>query len=82
MNLDLGVARSEREPHGTRQRAASIIAPVDSARRGALVRQVPPAEELTKSATKKRQCKMSHPLKERDECAIRATATDAWSEVE
>ena len=37
-------------------RAGNIIGPVDSARRGALVREVPPAEEPAESATKKRQC--------------------------
>ena len=41
--------------------------PVDSVRRGALIRQVPPAEEPAESAAKKRQCVRSHRLKERRE---------------
>ena len=54
----------------------------DSVRRGALVRQVPPAEEPTESAVKKRQCERSHRSKERGECAIRATAAEGWPEAE
>ena len=43
---------------------------------GALVRQVPPAEEPAKSAAKKRQCDRSHRSKERYECATRALAEE------
>ena len=35
------------------------------------MRQIPPAEEPTERATKKRQCDRSHRSKERDECATR-----------
>ena len=81
VSLDLGVTRSEREPHGTCQRAGNIIGPVDSARRRALVREVRPAEEPAESAAEKSQCERSHRSKERDECAIRATAAGGWLEV-
>ena len=54
MSLDLRVIRREREPQDTCQRG-NIIGPVDSAKRGALVRHVPPAEEPTESAANKRQ---------------------------
>ena len=37
-----------------------IIGPVDSARRGALLREVPPIEEPAESAAKKPQCVRSH----------------------
>ena len=50
ISLDLGVTRSERELHGTCQRAGNIIGPVDSARRGALIREVPRAEEPVEGA--------------------------------
>ena len=80
--LDLGVPRREQGPHGTCRRAGNIIGPVDSARRGALVREVPPAEEPAESAAKKGQCEMSHRSKERDEYAIRAIAVGGWPEVE
>ena len=74
------------EPEGysniTCQRARNTIGPVDSARKGVLVRQVPSTEETDESAAKKRQRERSHLSKERDECAIRATVTKAglkWS---
>ena len=51
-SLVIGVTRSEREPHGTCEKAGNIIGSVDSARRGELVRQVQPAEELAESAAK------------------------------
>ena len=54
----------------------SIIGSVDSARRGALVREVPPAEQPAESAAKKRQCERSHRSKECDECATRAPAEE------
>ena len=38
------------------EESRSILDPVDSARKGALVREVPPAEEPAESAAKKRQC--------------------------
>ena len=60
----------------------NIIGPIDSARKGALVRQVPPAEKPTESAAKKRQCERSHWSKERGECAIRVTTAEGWPEVE
>ena len=82
VSLGLGVTRSERGPHGTCLRAANIIGAVDSARREALVREVPLAEELAESATKERQCERNLWSKERDECAIRATAAGSWPEVE
>ena len=72
-----GVTRSEWEPHGTCQRAGNIIGSVDCAR-GALVRQVPPAEEPAESVAKKRQCDKSHRSKERDECATRTSVTEGW----
>ena len=56
-------------------KSRNIIDSVDCAR-GALVRQVPPVEELAESATKKRQCDRSHRSKERDECATRAPAEE------
>ena len=65
VSLYFGITRSEREPHGTCQRAGNIIGAVDTARRGALVRQVSPAEEPTESAAKKRQCERSHWSKDR-----------------
>ena len=52
----------------------NIIDSVDGARRGALARKVPPAEQPAESAAKKRQCESSHRSKERDECATRASA--------
>ena len=60
----------------------NMIRPIDSARRGALVRQVPPAEKPTGSTGKNRQCERSHWSKKCDECAIRATTAEGWSEVE
>ena len=65
-SLDFWVIRNEPESRGICQRAGSIIGSVDSARRGALVRQVPPAEEPAESAAKKRQYERSHWAKERD----------------
>ena len=59
-----------------------MIDPVDSVRRGALVREVLPAEEPAESAVKKCQCKRIPRSKERDKCAIRATAARGWPEVE
>ena len=59
-----------------------MIGPVDNARRGALVRQISLAEEPTESAAKKRQCETSHRSKERDECAIRATAAEGRPEMD
>ena len=82
VSLGLGVTRSERGPHGICQRAGNIVDPFDNARRGALVRELPPTEETANSATKKRQCESSHRTKERDEYAIRATAVGGWAEVE
>ena len=73
------VTRSEHEPRGTCQRVGNTIGTVDSARRGALVRQLPPAEEPAESDAKKRQCEKSHRLKERDECATRASAEEGKS---
>ena len=78
VRLDFGVTWSEREPCGTCKRAGKVIGPVDSARKGALVLEVPPAEEPAESAAKKRQCERSHRSKEHDECAIRATAAGGW----
>ena len=63
----------------TYQRAGNIIGTVDSARREAFVRQVPPAEEPIESASKKRQCDRSHRSKERDEGATRASAEEGES---
>ena len=57
----------------------NIIGSVDSARRGALVPPVPPAEEPAESAAKKCQCDRSHRSKERDECATRASAKEGDS---
>ena len=82
VSLDLGVTRSERGPHGTCQRAGNIIGPVDSTRREALVREVPPVESPAESVAKKCQCERTYWLKERGECAISATAARGWSEVE
>ena len=48
-----GVTRSEQEPSGTCQRAENIIGTVESARRGALVRQVSLAEKPAESAVRK-----------------------------
>ena len=64
------------------KRVGNIIGPFDSSKRGALVREVPPAEEPAESAAKKRQCERSHRSKERDECAIRATVAGGWPGVE
>ena len=71
------VTRSEREPHGTCQRAGNITGSVYSAR-GALVHQVPPAEEPTKSTAKKRQCDRRHRSEERNYGATTASATEGW----
>ena len=57
----------------------NIIGSADSARRGELVRSVPPAEEPAESAAKNRQCDRSHRSKERDECATRASAKEGDS---
>ena len=46
--------------------------------RGALVRQVPLAEEPAESAAKKRQCDRRHLSKEHDECATRTSVTGGW----
>ena len=70
------------KPHSTCPIAGNIIYPFDSARREALVRDVPPAEAPAESAAKKRQCERSHRSKEREDCAIRATATGGWPEEE
>ena len=50
--------------------------------RSASTYTVPPAEKQVESAAKKHQCKRSHRSEERDACAIRATATGGWPEVE
>ena len=71
--------RSKSEPLRTCQRAGSHRGTVDTARRGALIRQVSSAEEPTESAAKKRQCERSHRPKERDECATRASAEEGES---
>ena len=63
----------------TCQRAENIIGTVDCARRGTLVRQVPPAGEPAESAAKKCQCDRSHRSKKRDECAIRVSAEEGES---
>ena len=55
------------------------ISSVDRARRGALVRQVPPVEEPAESAAKKHQCNRSHRSNEREECATRAPAEEGDS---
>ena len=73
------VTRSEQEPRDTCQRVGNIIGTVDSVRRGALVRQVPSAEEPAESAVKKRQCERNHRSKERDECTTRALAEEGES---
>ena len=58
----------EREPYDyLPEESRGIIGPVDSARRGALVREVPSIEEPAKSAAKKGQCVRSHLPKERRE---------------
>ena len=49
----VGVTRSEQKLRGTCQRAGNIISTVDSAMRGALVRQVSSAEEMAQSAVRK-----------------------------
>ena len=41
---------------------------------GALVREVPPAEELAESVAKERQCLRYHRSKEREESATSATS--------
>ena len=56
----------------------NIIGPVDSARRKALIRQVPAAEEPAESASNKDQCDRSHRSKERDEFATRTSVTAGW----
>ena len=56
-----------------------IVGTVDSARRTALVRQVPPTEESAESAAKERQCERSHQSKECDECATRVSAEEGES---
>ena len=53
-----------------------VIGPVDSAKRGELLRDVPPAEGPAESAAKKRQCERSNRPKERDEFAVKATAAE------
>ena len=73
MSLELGyssVTRSERETVPTDQKAGNIIGSVDNARRGALVRQVPLAEEPAESAAKKRQCVRNHRPHERENLVI------------
>ena len=71
------------EPDGYSKNGLSesrnIAGLVDSTKRRALVREVPPAEEPAESATKKRQCERSHRSKERDECATRASAEEGDS---
>ena len=54
----------------------NTIGSVDSARKRALVCEVPPGEEPTERAAKKRQCKKRHRSKERDECATKASAEE------
>ena len=81
--LDVEVTRSTREPHDyLPEESRNIIGPVDSARREALVREVPPAEEPAESAPNKRRCERSHRSEERDECAIKATDAGSWPDVE
>ena len=63
----------------TCQKVGNIIGSVDCTR-GALVRQVPSAEEPAGSTAKKRQRDRSHQSKERDECATRTSATGGWPE--
>ena len=80
--LGVEITRSERQLHNCLpEESRNIIGPVDSARRRALVREVPSAEKPADSAAKKRQCERSHRSKERDECAIRATVAGGWPEV-
>ena len=74
MNEDPPVPAKEQETSSARSTAP--------ANREALVREVPPAEEPANGAAKKQQCERSHLSKERDECAIRATAAGGWPEVE
>ena len=74
-SLDLGVTLNEREPHGTCQRAGNITGPVDSAKRGALVR------EYHRPRNRPRALRRSASVKgatgrTSDECAIRASAEE------
>ena len=49
--------------------------------RGALVRQVLPAEEPAESAAEKRQCDKRQRSKKRDDCATRTSATGGWTRI-
>ena len=72
-----------RVPHDhLTEESMNILGPVDIARRAALVRESPPAEEPAESAAKNSQCERSHRLKERDEYTIRVTVAGGWPEVE
>ena len=75
VSLDVEMTQIERELHDhLPEESRDIIVPVDSARRRALVREVPPAEEPAESAAKEHQCVRYHRSKEREESATRTTA--------
>ena len=70
------IIQIELKPHDHLPESRDIIGLVNSARRGALVREVPPAEEPAESAAKKCQCVRYHRSKGREEYATRATAEE------
>ena len=81
VNLELGYSTktlSEQDTVPTSPESRNNPGSVYSARRGMLVRQVPPAEESAESASKKRQCDRRHRSKERDECATRTSVAGGW----
>ena len=73
-SLGVEVTQSEQEPHNHLPESKDIIGLVDNAKRSALVREVPPAEEPAEITAKERQCVRNRRLKEREESATRATA--------
>ena len=54
-------------------REQGLIGPVNTARRGALVYEVPPAEEPVEGTAKESQCVRYHRSQKREESATRAT---------
>ena len=68
------VNQNGREPHDLLSRSRYVIGLVNSAGRGALVREMSPAEESAESAAKERQFVRYHESEEREKSANRATA--------
>ena len=73
VSLNVEVTQRQ-EPHDHLPVSKDITGAVNSARRGVLVCEIPPAEEPAETTPEEHQCVRYQRLNEREESAIRAAA--------